>query len=65
MSNASSVSLCVGCGKDLTDCSKTRKKLGDDSQASDQATRISVLSAWRELAAKLIYRNVVVWMDLS
>ena len=48
---ASSVSLCVGCGKDLTDCSKTRKKLGDDSKASDQATRISVLSAWRELAA--------------
>ena len=48
---ASSVSLCVGCGKDQTDCSKTRKKLGDDSKASDQATRISVLSAWRELAA--------------
>ena len=24
---ASSVSLCVGCGKDLTDCSKTRKKV--------------------------------------
>ena len=48
---ASSVSLCVGCGKDLTECSKTRKKLGDDSKASDQATRISVLSAWRELAA--------------
>ena len=42
---------CVGCGKDLIDCSKTRKKLGDDSKASDQATRISVLSAWRELAA--------------
>ena len=33
---ASSVSLCVGCGKDLTDCSKTRKKLGDDSKASDR-----------------------------
>lgn len=49
---ASSVSMtCVGCGVDLTGRAKTRKKLGEDSKASDQATREAVLSLWRELAA--------------
>ena len=47
---ASSISLiCVGCGKDLSGCAKTRKKLGEDSKASDQETRASVLFTWREL----------------
>ena len=65
---ASSVSLlCVGCGKDLTDCSKTRKELGDDTKASDQATRISVLSAWRELAANTtnLYCIVLLFVYVS
>ena len=51
---ASSISLiCVGCGKDLSGCARTRKKLGEDSKASDQETRASVLSTWRELAKAL------------
>ena len=32
-------SLCVGCAKDLSDCSRTRKKLGADSKASDHAKK--------------------------
>ena len=44
--------LCVGCGKSLSHCSKTRKKLGDESKASNQETRLRVLSMWREIAAE-------------
>ena len=57
-------SLCVGCAKDLSDCSRTRKKLGADSKASDQAKRTSILSTWRDLAADFsVLQNCSTWND--
>lgn len=43
--------ICVGCGKNLDRLAKTRKKLGEDSKASDRETTAIVLSTWREIAA--------------
>ena len=48
--------FCVDCGWDLSSCPKQRKKLGEDSKGSDPVARERVLSTWRELVCRYVYR---------